>query len=144
MEIKIKLLSENASVPSYSKDGDAGMDLKATKIINQTDYQITYGTDIAMEIPKGYVGLIFPRSSVRKYDLELSNSVGVIDSGYRGEIMATFNKTKAGITHYQNLYSIGDRIMQIMILPYPQIQFNQVDELSDSERSDGGFGSTGK
>ena len=80
-----------------------------------------------MEIPEGFVGLVFPRSSIRKYDLTLSNSVGVIDSGYRGELQATFKKTN-GLDSLA--YKVGDRIAQIMIIPYPPIQFVEVDELS--------------
>jgi dUTP pyrophosphatase len=93
-----------------------------------------------MEIPKNYVGLIFPRSSVRNKDLILSNCVGVIDSGYRGEIQATFKKTD-GLDSIK--YNIGDRGAQIIILPYPQVNFKEVEELSDTERGSGGFGSTG-
>lgn len=139
LDVKIKKLNSNAVIPSYSKDGDAGMDLVATEIISETTEQVTYGTGISMEIPKGYVGLVFPRSSIRKYELELTNSVGVIDSGYRGEIQATFNK----VHHKLNKYNVGDRIVQIMIIPYPQVSFIEVEELSSSERGSGGFGSTG-
>jgi dUTP pyrophosphatase len=140
MNVKIKKLTQYTTVPSYSKDGDAGMDLVATKIISNTPSDISYGTDLALEIPKGFVGLIFPRSSIRKYDLTLSNSVGVVDSGYRGEIQAVFKKTN-GLDSF--VYKVGDRIAQIMIIPYPSINFEEVDELSDTERGDGGFGSTG-
>lgn len=139
INVNVKLLNENAVVPSYETDGDAGMDVTATHIISNTDTQITYGTGLAMEIPKGYVGLIFPRSSIRKTDLTLSNSVGVIDSGYRGEIQATFKKPMWDC----NVYKINDRVMQIIIVPYPQIKFNLVNKLSDSDRGQGGFGSTG-
>ena len=154
MEVKIKKLKPNAVIPTYAKDGDAGMDLVATSIISDTPEQITYGMGVALEIPKGFVGLIFPRSSVRKTGLDLSNAVGVIDSGYRGELQATFNKIFGGDRFYDetkntedtsnNFYKIGDRIAQIMIIPYPPIEFIEVDELSDSERGEGGFGSTGK
>ena len=138
--VKVKKLVDEAVIPSYSKIGDAGMDLTITDIKENTTFSITYGFGIAMEIPKGYVGLIFPRSSVRNQDLILSNSVGVIDSGYRGEIQATFKKTQ-GLDSLS--YNVGERGAQIMILPYPQIYMTQVPELSDSERGTGGFGSTG-
>lgn len=143
--IKIKKLSPNAVVPKYSKDGDAGMDLVATSIISNTTFDITYGFGIALEIPKGYVGLVFPRSSIRKTDLSLTNCVGIIDSGYRGELQATFKKIygKNDIRLDETDYKVGDRIAQIMILPYPTIQFEEVDELNTSDRGDGGFGSTG-
>jgi dUTP pyrophosphatase len=154
MKVKIKKLNPNAVIPSYAKEGDAGMDLVATEIIKDTPEQITYGTGLAMEIRDGFVGLVFPRSSIRKTGLQLSNSVGVIDSGYRGEIQATFNKIFGGERMYDEMkvnemqpneyYKVGDRIAQIIIVPYPQIEFNEVDELSDSERGEGGFGSTGK
>ena len=138
MKVRIKKLSENAVIPTYAKDGDAGMDVVATRIINERLDSITYGTDIALEIPEGFVGLIFPRSSIRKTDLILSNSVGVIDSGYRGEIQATFKRS--GVY----AYAVGDRGAQIMIIPHPPIEFEEADELSDTERGEGGFGSTGK
>ena len=143
MFVNIKKLNENAVIPSYSKDGDAGMDLVATSI-NFEGTQITYGTGLAIEIPKGFVGLIFPRSSIRKTDLSLSNSVGVIDSGYRGEIQATFNQKSLSSKSGSFLYGVGDRIAQIMIIPYPPINFIEVDELTNTERGEGGFGSTGK
>jgi len=141
MKVKIKKLNPIAVTPTYSKVGDAGMDLVATEIINDEVFQITYGTGLAMEIPEGFVGLVFPRSSIRKYDLSLTNCVGVIDSGYRGEIQATFRKER-GVASKK--YEVGDRIAQIMIMPYPPIEFIETDELSNTERGEGGFGSTGK
>jgi dUTP pyrophosphatase len=143
MKVRIKKLNENAVIPSYAKEGDAGMDLVATSIISTTSTQITYGIGLALEIPKGFVGLIFPRSSVRKTRLMLSNCVGVIDSGYRGELQATFNKINNDSVS-ENDYKVGDRIAQIMIIPHPPIEFEEADELSDTERGEGGFGSTGK
>ncbi len=154
MEVKIKKLNHNAVIPTYAKPGDGGMDLVATSIIADTPEQITYGMGIALEIPEGFVGLIFPRSSVRKTGLMLSNSVGVCDSGYRGELQATFNKVFGSERMYDEMkvkevqpneyYKVGDRIAQIIILPYPQIEFEEVNELSNTERGEGGFGSTGK
>jgi dUTP pyrophosphatase len=141
MKVRIKKINPSAVIPSYAKDGDAGMDLVATRIISNTTFDVSYGTDLAMEIPNGFVGLVFPRSSIRKYELALSNSVGVIDSGYRGELQATFKKTN-GLDSLA--YKVGDRIAQIIIIPHPPIEFNEVDELSDTERGEGGFGSTGK
>ena len=153
MQVKIKKLSPEAVIPSYAKVGDAGMDLVATSM-KFDGTQITYGTGLAMEIPEGFVGLVFPRSSIRKTGLQLSNSVGVIDSGYRGELQATFNKVFGGERMYDetkntedtsnNFYKVGDRIAQIIIIPHPQIEFDEVNELSDTERGEGGFGSTGK
>jgi dUTP pyrophosphatase len=141
MKVKIKKLHPNAVKPKYAKENDAGMDLVATSIISNTSFQITYGLGIALEIPDGMVGLVFPRSSIRNTELMLSNSVGVIDAGYRGELQATFNKLNGldSIT-----YNVGDRVAQIVIVPHPIIQIVEVDELSESSRGIGGFGSTGK
>ena len=144
MEVRIKRLTPNAIIPTYAKEGDAGMDLVATSIISETTSDVTYGTGLAMEIRDGFVGLVFPRSSIRKYDLALTNCVGVIDSGYRGEIQATFKKTNWLKGNESEKYQIGDRIAQIMIIPHPPIEFKEVNDLSDTERGDGGFGSTGK
>jgi dUTP pyrophosphatase len=138
--VKVKKLDPNAVIPTYSKDGDAGMDLTITKEIENTSFSVSYGFGIAMEIPKGYVGLVFPRSSVRNQDLILSNCVGVIDSGYRGELQATFKKTN-GLDSLK--YKVGERGAQIVILPYPQIRMIESNELSNTERGEGGFGSTG-
>ena len=141
MKVKLKKLHPNAVKPKYAKENDAGMDLVATSIIENTSFQITYGLGIAMEIPDGMVGLVFPRSSIRNTELMLSNSVGVIDAGYRGELQATFNKLN-GLDSIA--YNVGDRIAQIVIVPHPIVQFVEVDELSESKRGSGGFGSTGK
>jgi len=136
IKVKIKKLNENAVIPRYAKPGDAGMDLTAVEAYEEGMW-ITYRTGLAMEIPQGYVGLLFPRSSVYKTGQQLSNCVGVIDSGYRGEIMMKFSRSSSQ-------YSVGDRVGQIILMPYPQVQFEQVDDLSDSERGTGGYGSTGQ
>ena len=141
MQVKIKKISETAVIPKYAKDGDAGLDLVATSVVNEEVFQITYGLGVAMEIPKGFVGLVFPRSSIRKYDLSLTNCVGVIDSGYRGELQATFRKER-GVASKK--YEVGDKVCQIMIIPHPTIEFEEVQELNNTERGEGGFGSTGK
>lgn len=139
MEVKIKKLDKKAVLPTYAKNGDAGMDLTATSVWMDDDGNICYGTGIAMEIPKGYVGLVFPRSSNSKKDLFLTNSVGVIDSGYRGQITFKFKSWQGS----KNIYNIGDRIGQIIIMPYPMINFVEVDELSETERGTCGYGSSG-
>ena len=139
MKVKIKKLHPDAVIPKYAKLGDAGMDLVAiSEEWNDTNTMVTYDTGLSMEIPEGYVGLLFPRSSIVKTELELANSVGVIDSGYRGPIMFKFRYNQEGM-----VYDVGDRIGQILILPYPQVEFEEVEELSSSERGEGGFGSTG-
>jgi dUTP pyrophosphatase len=143
MKVNIRRLHPEAVIPAYAKEGDAGMDLVATSIISETHTQITYGLGVALEIPNGFVGLVFPRSSIRKTRLQLSNSVGVIDSGYRGELQATFNKITTTLENQKNDYKVGDRVAQIMIIPHPSIDFQEVEYLSNTQRGEGGFGSTG-
>jgi dUTP pyrophosphatase len=156
-EVKFKRLDPDAVMPSYAKPGDAGMDLTATSY-QYLNKRHVYGTGLAMEIPEGYVGLIFPRSSITKYDLRLTNAVGVIDSGYRGEICfhfesqgmhgraqtkAIFNGLEMDIT-IPIIYNIGDRIGQLVIMYAPQSIITEVDTLSESVRGTGGYGSSGK
>ena len=141
MQVNIKRLQENATLPFYAKESDAGMDLVATSIKENTTFQITYGLGIALEIPDGFVGLIFPRSSIRNTELILSNSVGVVDAGYRGELQATFNKSN-GLDSLA--YKVGDRVCQLIVIPHPIVEWNEVNELNNTERGAGGFGSTGK
>ena len=164
--VKTKIIDQSIVMRKlqYAKDGDAGIDLVATSKCIDNDGNVVYGTNRAFEIPKGYVGLLFPRSSNSKKDLTLSNSVGIIDSGYRGEVMMKYKSTnfsytlltlinlflkkKGGIivdmyVNYVKSYDIGERVGQLVIIPYPQIEFEEVDELSDSERGSGGYGSTG-
>lgn len=139
MKVKIKKLHPDAVIPKYAKLGDAGMDLVAiSEEWNDNNTMVTYDTGLSMEIPEGYVGLLFPRSSISKTELILANSVGVIDSGYRGPIMFKFRYLEEGM-----VYDLGSRIGQIIIMPYPQVEFEEVEELSSSERGEGGFGSTG-
>jgi len=146
MKVKFKKLHPDAILPSYSKTGDAGMDLTAINhgdivLCDHTAY-LNYRTGLAVEIPEGYVGLIFPRSSVSNLPVWLANSVGVIDSGYRGEIQFRFKLDSDA--PFNSGYKAGDRIGQLIILPYPTIEPEWSDELSDTARGEGGFGSTGK
>lgn len=142
MKVKIKKLDDMAVLPYYATDGAAGMDLTATSKEYDSNGCVVYGTSLAFEIPKGYVGLLFPRSSNAKKNLILSNSVGVLDSDYRGEV---FFKFKPLCSEYEGeQYQIGDKIGQIVILPYPYIEFEFADELSETTRGVGGYGSTGR
>jgi len=136
LEIKVKKIDPNAKIPKYAREGDAAMDVYAVSK-EKKDRYIEYGTGLAFEIPKGYVCLIFPRSSLSNKDLILANHVGILDSGYRGELRFRFKVTG------EEVYEIGDRIGQIMILPYPLVEFQESDNLSETSRGDGGFGSTG-
>jgi len=139
LRVKIKRLHPNAVIPKYAKAGDAGMDLVVTEVKSDEDDKVTYRTGLAFEIPIGFAGFLFSRSSIRNKDLSLSNSVGVVDSGYRGEVEATFYKTRFS----SEIYEAGEKALQIIIMPYPQIEFEEVEELSTTERGTGGFGSTG-
>lgn len=159
MDIKFKKLVPEAQTPYRKYDVDAGFDLYATSIEKTVDY-IEYKTGIAVEIPEGYVGLIFPRSSVTTYDLMLKNCVGVIDASYRGEIRCRFSPIVNGnikdilidvvnekFNFKWNLdkqYKVGDRVAQIVFIELPKINLVEVQELSDTQRGTGGFGSTNK
>lgn len=141
MKVNIKKLVENAVIPSYAKQGDAGMDLTATEVSMNPEF-IQYKTGLAIEIPEGFMGLIFPRSSISKYDLALANSVGIIDAGYRGEILCRFKRTFNGNIP-DKIFTVGEKVAQLVIIPFPTIELEEVSELSDSERGEGGFGHTG-
>ena len=143
MKVKIKKLDKNAQIPTYANPGDAGMDVVATSRFSTGGY-IEYGTGLSFEVPEGYVLLIFPRSSVSKKDLMLANCVGVLDSGYRGELKLRFKRIYGPLSLSIDQYEVGDKIGQIMIVPYPKIDFEEVESLSETERGEGGFGSSGK
>ena len=138
MKVKIKKLHPSSVIPEYARQGDAGMDLTAIDVVADGS-TLTYKTGLAIEIPFWHVGLLFPRSSVYKTGQTLTNCVGVIDSGYRGEIMLKYT-----LSPYAKEYNIGDRVGQLIIMPYPKIDFHEVDELIPSDRGDGGYGSTGR
>ena len=145
MKVNVKKLDGNAVVPTYAKHGDAGMDLTAISKNYDEHGNVCYSTGLAFEIPNGFAGFLFPRSSNTKKDLILGNSVGVIDSGYRGEVVLKFREllpSERDIEFGAREYEVGDRIGQIVIMPVPQIEFNVVDDLSTSDRGVGGFGST--
>lgn len=106
---------------------------------------VVYKSGIAMSIPQGHVGLLFPRSSNAKMQLLLTNSVGVIDSGYRGDIMAKFRMMPDNASHNKHKeYEVGDRFAQLIIMPYPVIDLEEVEELDNSSRGACGYGSSGK
>lgn len=139
MDIKFVKLHKKAQAPYQATPGSAGFDLVAVTKEPVGTKHVKFGMGLAVEIPPGYVGLIFPRSSVYKSGMMLSNCVGVIDSDYRGEIKAVF---LADGRH--NTYEVGDRVCQMIISPVPQVRYVETDELSDTARGAGGYGSTGK
>jgi dUTP pyrophosphatase len=140
MKVKIKRLSENAVIPLYATKGSAGLDLTATSKVFDDHNNVVYGTGLAIQIPEGYVGLLFPRSSVSKSCLMLRNSVGVLDSDYTGEIFFKYHEL---MTSMDKEYNVGDRVGQLVIVPFIQAQLEEVNELESTERGSGGFGSTG-
>lgn len=145
MEIKFKKLSDKAAAPSKAHGTDAGFDLTATNITTELNecgqLVIVYHTDLALEIPGGYFGQLMPRSSIAKKSLRLTNSCGVIDSGYRGEIIAKFIATTDVVPA---VYKVGDKFAQLLIFPVPDVKFVESDDLSESDRGDGGYGSSDK
>ena len=148
MEIKFKKLIPEAQTPTKSHDTDAGFDFYCTSIEYEwAGAYFKYHTGIAVEIPDGMVGLAFPRSSVIKTGLMLKNSVGVIDSPYRGEIIFMFHKLTSNsqvVSPATEIYKIGDRIGQMVFLDLPKITLIEAEELTETERGTGGFGSTNK
>ena len=169
LKVRIKKLHFRAVIPSYAHDTDCGLDLTAVSKTFDEYGNVVYGFGLAFEIPEGYAGFIFPRSGNHKSGLLLTNCVGIVDSGYRGEVTAKF-ATRKWLAQPEKLieriryfikgdysgrlnsfavfnernYEIGDRVAQMVILPYPKVEFVEVDELSDTERGTGGYGSTGK
>jgi dUTP pyrophosphatase len=147
LRVKFRKVLPDAQAPKRAREGDACFDLTAasmTAVWEDSDLLfLEYGTGLAMEIPEGYVGLVFPRSSVTNMNLMQKNSVGVIDSGYRGEIKVRFhNLTTLGFINRR--YEIGDRVCQIMIQKLPEVEFEECMELSNSQRGEGGYGHTGR
>ena len=144
MQIKVKRISENAVLPVKAHSTDAGFDLTCTNItteINECGQLIlVYHTGLAFEIPEGYFGALVPRSSIAKKSVMLTNGLGVIDSGYRGEVIAKFRSTTDVVP---SLYKVGERFAQLLILPCLDVTFEEAFELSDSDRGEGGYGSTG-
>lgn len=151
MEIKFKKLVPEAQIPTKSHEYDAGFDFYCTSIEYEPNGgYYKYHTGIALEIPNNIVGLAFPRSSIIKTQLMLKNSVGVIDPTYRGEIVFMFTNITEMITiemmtienFLNKFYQIGERIGQLVFLEIPKINLIEANELSETERGTGGFGST--
>lgn len=143
MEIKFKKLDPRAVAPVRAHNTDAGFDLVATQITTEINecgqLVLVYHTGLAIEIPDGYFGLLVPRSSIFKKSLALTNSAGIIDAGYRGEVMAKFKTTTDVVPA---VYREGDKFAQLLILPVADATFTEALELSATDRGDGGYGST--
>ena len=142
LQVKFKKLHPDAKAPIRATDGAAGWDLT---VLSSECYGsfVHYKTGIAVEIPSGYFGLIVPRSSCYKLSHWLTNSAGIIDSDYRGEICFNFYRfVENGEQPFA--YQTGERCGQLLILPCPSVEMVEVEELSETKRGQGGFGSTGK
>ena len=144
MDLKIKRLHDKAQIPTRGHKGDAGLDFIATEITQEFDHArkliLVYHTGWAVEIPDGYVGLLFMRSSVSNFSLSLTNAVGVIDSTYRGEVIAKFKvmtDTTPAIYEPEK-----DKFIQLVIVPIIEVDPVITTELSETDRGDGGYGST--
>lgn len=144
MNVKIKKIHPDAKAPVYGSKGAACFDLYAARVINTADdieLTVTYGTGLQFEVPEGHVMMIYSRSGHGfKHGITLVNSTGVIDADYRGEVCVKLRKTRIDM---YGMPDVGERIAQAMILPVEQVAFEEVDELSDTARGKGGFGSTG-
>jgi dUTP pyrophosphatase len=140
MDIKVKAVEGTLNLQYTENGGNAGIDLVATSK-SENELYIEYGTNLALEIPEGYAGFLMPRSSISNYHLVLANSVGLIDSNYRGEIKLRFKKTL--YRPHINMYNIGDRVGQLLIIPVPRVKLVEVDSLGETDRGTGGFGSSG-
>lgn len=142
IKIKIKKLNPSAVIPTYSNPGDACMDLTAVSknVVEESGFGYTeYGFGLSFELPPNHVMLVFPRSSISNTGLLLSNAVGVVDESYRGEVKVRFKWVKGSKD-----YSVGDRVAQFIVIPRPFMEIEEVDELSETSRGEGGFGSSGK
>ena len=144
MEIKIKRLNERAKIPTFGTEFSAGADLYCAEeheISVCSGQKCSIGTGISMEIPEGYVGLVFARSGLAcKNGLRLCNSVGVIDADYRGEIKVVLHND----SEYVREIKPGERVAQMIVMPYPKVSFIEVEELRDTVRGESGFGGTGR
>lgn len=135
------IMKSEGILPTRATAGDAGLDLYSTRITQEADNSgklvLVYHTDIAVEIPEGYVGLLFMKSGVAKRSISLCNAVGVVDAGYRGEIMLKYKVTTDAIP---TVYQPGEACGQLVIVPVMILEPTLVDELSSSERGEMGFG----
>lgn len=139
IDVKIRKVHPDAVIPFRAHATDAGMDVIAISMEMTEDY-VEYDTGLQFQLPEGYAMLIFPRSSNSKKDLLLCNSVGILDAGYTGNLKLRFKLMTEGYT--EKIYNPGDKIGQIMIIPYPEINFIETEIFNETERGDGGFGST--
>ena len=139
-EMNIELLEHNLSAPSYAHPGDAGLDLYAAHDAIVTGETVLIPTGVAVAVPDGHVGLVCPRSGLSKHGVTVANAPGVVDSGYRGELMVRLTTTRKAPYRVH----FGDRVAQLLIVPTARPTITVVDRLDDTERGTNGFGSTGR
>lgn len=143
MKLNVKRLTDTAKIPTYAHEGDACFDIYSDGTHQLSQHWSTHRTGLKFEIPKGYAMMIYSRSGMGfKDNTRLANCVGVVDSGYVGEVMVKLTRDD-GFIHATE-YKRGDRIAQAMIIPVPVVYFEEVDGVEDTERGDGGFGSSGR
>lgn len=170
LEVGVKKTHENGELPVYKHPDDCGADVTAARIIEETEDHIWYGTGIIINpelLPLGF--FLFPRGSISKYDLQLANSVGTIETNFRGEIQVRFNKIYGGNlikSHFESfmiehelidyvdaryednyehkVYEIGDKIAQLILLPVIKADYYFIDQVDETDRGEGAFGSTGQ
>ena len=141
MKLNVLKMHPDVKLPTYATDGSGCFDIYSNDLLNTDDYTELHSTGLKFEIPDGYVMLVFSRSGHGfKLATRLANCVGVIDSDYRGELMVKL--TCDDDTMYGSVFQAGDRIAQAMLVPIPKVVFNEVTELSNTARGEGGFGST--
>ena len=143
IQVKFKKISDDVKMPVKGSKQAACFDVYAHDITSNANNKVTVGLGFKTEIPAGYKGIIVPRSNLTKYDWVLNNSFGVIDSDYRGEWKAVFTSLRGTVMDNQFPYGVGERVAQIYFEPVMLVDLIQVHELEESERGDGGFGSTG-
>lgn len=136
----LQQLDFDLPVPGYAHHGDAGLDLYAAHDAIVTGETMLISTGVAVAVPDGYVGLVCPRSGLSKYGVTVANAPGVVDSGYRGELMVRLTNTSK--TPYR--VHFGDRIAQLLIVPVLRPEVTIVNSLDNTERGTNGFGSTGR
>lgn len=146
INLKVKRLTETSKLPTYAHDGDACFDIYSDGVCSRCHGYLvpspheTHNTGLSFDIPKGYAMMVYSRSGMGfNHDVRLANCVGVIDSGYKGEL-----KVKLTCDGLATTYGKGDRIAQAMLIPVPVVKIVEVDDIGDSERGNGGFGSSGK
>lgn len=142
VHVSIKILSRDAQIPHMAYNGDAGVDLRSVeRIVLEAQERAMVATGLAIALPEGYAGFVLPRSGLAaKHGISIVNAPGLIDSNYRGELKVILLNTDPDKSF---TIEIGDRIAQLIVMPVPTINFEQVEELTESQRGESGFGSSG-